>query len=467
MARLHAFTDDALSDLDAVGLTEALAGGQVSIPEVIEAAIARTQQVAPALNAVAAECFDRARAEAAHPRGGFFAGVPTFLKDNVDLAGLPTMQGTDAFDPRPAKRDGDFARMFLATGLVPIGKTQLSEYGFSASAEHARLGAVCSPWSTDHTAGASSAGTAALVAAGAVPLAHGNDGGGSIRIPAAVNGLVGLKPTRGRLAQDRTLRQMPVRIVSDGVLTRSVRDSAAFLREAERVYRDLRLAPVGDVRHPGRARRSVAVVTHGIEVSSTPEVDQLTRETAELLESLGHRVEWIEQPLPTSFKDDFLLYWSSLASVITATGRIEHGRSWDPTRLDPFTRGLDHHCRRHLRHLPGATTRLRRSSRLSEELHGRYDVVLTPTLARETPELGWLDPAQGFDTVMGRLLEWVAFTPLQNATGATAISLPLATTAAGLPQGMMLAAGHGGEAMLLELAYELEDARPWPLLRDA
>jgi amidase len=467
MARLHAFTDDALGDLDAVGLTEALAGGQVSIPEVIEAAIARTQQVAPALNAVAAECFDRARAEAAHPRGGFFAGVPTFLKDNVDLAGLPTMQGTDAFDPRPAKRDGDFARMFLATGLVPIGKTQLSEYGFSASAEHARLGAVCSPWSTDHTAGASSAGTAALVAAGAVPLAHGNDGGGSIRIPAAVNGLVGLKPTRGRLAQDRTLRQMPVRIVSDGVLTRSVRDSAAFLREAERVYRDLRLAPVGDVRHPGRARRSVAVVTHGIEVSSTPEVDQLTRETAELLESLGHRVEWIEQPLPTSFKDDFLLYWSSLASVITATGRIEHGRSWDPTRLDPFTRGLDHHCRRHLRHLPGATTRLRRSSRLSEELHGRYDVVLTPTLARETPELGWLDPAQGFDTVMGRLLEWVAFTPLQNATGATAISLPLAITAAGLPQGMMLAAGHGGEAMLLELAYELEEARPWPLLRDA
>ena len=467
MARLHAFTDDALGDLDAVGLTEALAAGRVSIPEVVEAAIARTEQVAPALNAVAVECFDRARAEAADPRGGFFAGVPTFLKDNVDLAGVPTMQGADAFDPRPAKRDGDFARMFLATGLLPIGKTQLSEYGFSASAEHARLGAVRSPWSTDHTAGASSAGTGALVAAGAVPFAHGNDGGGSIRIPAAVNGLVGLKPTRGRLAQDKTLRQMPVRIVSDGVLTRSVRDSAAFLREAERVYRDLRLAPVGDVRRPGHARRSVAVVTEGIDVSATPEVDTLTRETAELLESLGHRVEWIEQPMPTSFKDDFLLYWSSLASVITATGRMEHGRSWDPTKLDLFTRGLDQHCRRNLRHLPGATTRLRRSSRFSEELHGRYDVVLTPTLARETPELGWLDPAQGFDTVMGRLLEWVAFTPLQNATGAPAISLPLATTAAGLPQGMMLAAGHGGEAMLLELAYELEEARPWPLLRDA
>ena len=467
MARLHAFTDDALGDLDAVGLVAALGAGYASITEVVEAAITRTEHVAPKLNALASDCFDRARAEAAEPRGGWFAGVPTFVKDNVDLAGLPTMQGTDAFDPRPAKRDGDFARMFLATGLVPIGKTQLSEYGFSASAEHARLGAVRSPWSTEHTAGASSAGTAALVAAGAVPLAHGNDGGGSIRIPAAINGLVGLKPTRGRLAQDRPLRQMPVRIVSDGVLTRSVRDSAAFLREAERVYRDLRLAPVGDVRGPGRARRSVAVVTDGIDVSASPEVTDLTRRTADLLESLGHRVEWIPQPMPTSFKDDFLLYWSSLASVITVTGRMEHGRSWDPSKLDLFTQGLDHHCRSNLRHLPGATARLRRSGRLAEELHGRYDVVLTPTLALETPELGWLDPAQGFETVMGRLLEWVAYTPVQNATGAPAISLPLATTAAGLPQGMMLAAGRGGEAMLLELAYELEEAQPWPLLRDA
>jgi amidase len=467
MARVHAFADDALGDLDAVGLVEALAARRVSIPEVVEAAIARTEQVSPVLGALAVTCFDRARAEAQHPRDGWFAGVPTFLKDNVDLAGLPTMQGTDAFDPHPATRDGDFARMYLATGLLPLGKTRLSEYGFSASAEHARLGAVRSPWSTDHTAGASSAGTAALVAAGAVPFAHGNDGGGSIRIPAAVNGLVGLKPTRGRLPQDRILRQMPVRIVSDGVLSRSVRDTAAFLREAERVYRDLRLAPIGDVRRAGRARRTVGVVTEGIDVRATPEVEDLTRQTAELLESLGHRVEWIEQPMPASFKDDFLLYWSSLASVVTATGRMEHGRSWDASRLDLFTQGLDRHCRTHLRRLPGATRRLRRTSALAQELHGRYDVVLTPTLAAPTPEIGWLDPAQGFDTVMSRLLEWVAFTPLQNATGAPAVSLPLATTAAGLPQGMMLAAGHGGEAMLLELAYELEEARPWPLLRDA
>jgi amidase len=467
MARVHAFADDALGDLDAVGLAEALAARRVSIPEVVEAAIARTQQVDPELNAVAAECFDRARAEAADPRGGFFAGVPTYVKDNSDLAGLPTMQGADAFEPRPAKRDGDFARMFLATGVIPLGKTQLSEYGFSAVAEHPRLGAVRSPWSTTHTAGASSSGSAALVAAGAVPLAHANDGGGSIRIPAAVNGLVGLKPTRGRLAQDAMMRKMPVRVVADGVVTRSVRDTAAFLREAEKVYRDLRLAPVGDITGPARARRRVAVVTDGIGVQASPEVDKLTRQTADLVESLGHHVEWIEQPVPTSFKDDFLLYWGLLSSTIMATGRLEHGSSWDKSKHDLLTLGLDRHCRRNLRHVPGAIRRLRASSQISEELAASYDVVLTPTLACETPEVGWLDPMQDYDLVLDRLLTWVAYTPLQNATGAPAISLPLATTDAGLPHGMMFAAAQGGEALLLELAYELEEASPWPLLRDA
>ena len=156
---------------------------------------------------------------------------------------MPTMQGTDAWTPVPEKRDGEFARMYLATGLLPLGKSQLSEYGFSPSAEHPRLGPVRNPWNTNHTAGASSAGSAAMVAAGVVPIAHANDGGGSIRIPAAVNGLVGLKPTRDRLAQDATMRQMPVRIISDGVVTRSVRDTAAFFREAEKVYRALHLPP--------------------------------------------------------------------------------------------------------------------------------------------------------------------------------------------------------------------------------
>lgn len=462
MTRVHAFGDDALGTRDAVGLVRAIQGGEVSIPEVVEAAIARTERLVPALNAVAHRDFDRARVEAWDPRGGFFAGVPTFLKDNVDVAGMPTRQGCDAFTARPAVRDGDVARMYLATGLVPLGKTQLSEFGFSAAAEHPRLGPVRSPWDLDRTAGASSAGSAALVAAGAVPIAHANDGGGSIRIPAAVNGLVGLKPTRDRLAQDALSRQMPVRIVADGVVTRSVRDTAAFLREAERVYRELRLPPVGDVTRPGRTRLRIAVHTAGIGRSATPEVVDLTRKTARLLEELGHDVEEVPHPAPASVPDDFLLYWAFLAAVTVRTGRRGFGPSWDRTRLDNLTLGLARHAGRRLHQVPGAIRRLRRLTQVSADFHRRYDVALSPTLAHETPPVGHLDPTAPYEQVVERLLEWVAFTPWQNATGDPAVSLPLATTAAGLPQGMMLAAGAGGEATLLELAYELEEAAPWP-----
>jgi amidase len=461
VTRVHAYADDALGTLDAVGLVEAIQDGEVSVPDVVEAAIARTEQVAEELNAVAHRVYDRARVEARDPRGGFFAGVPTFVKDNVDVAGMPTQQGCDAYEARPAARDGDFARMYLATGPIPLGKTQLSEFGFSASAEHPRLGPVRSPWDPTRTAGASSAGSSALVAAGAVPIAHANDGGGSIRIPASVNGLVGLKPTRDRLAQDALTRQMPVRIVSDGVVTRSVRDTAAFLREAERVYRELRLPPIGDVTRPGRTRLRVALHTAGIDRTASPEVVDLTRRTAALLEGLGHHVEEVPHPAPRTVPEDFLLYWAFLAMVTVRTGRRGFGPTWDRRRLDNLTLGLAQHAVRRVHLLPRAIRRLRRLSQVSVDFHRRYDVALSPTLAHETPLVGHLDPTAPYDQIIERLLDWVAFTPWQNATGDPAISLPLATTAAGLPQGMMFSAGAGREATLLELAYELEEAAPW------
>src|SRR5581483_7287024 len=154
MRHVHAFGDDALGDLDAVGLVDALESGRVSRAEVVEAAIARTEAVDAAVNGLAYRNFDGARAAAAGPPAdGFFSGVPTFIKDNVDVAGLPTMRGADAWTPRPAAVDGEWAQLYLATGVTPLGKTQMSEYGFSASAEHPRLGAVRNPWNTDHTAG--------------------------------------------------------------------------------------------------------------------------------------------------------------------------------------------------------------------------------------------------------------------------------------------------------------------------
>jgi amidase len=462
MARVHAFSDDdVLGRLDAVGLAELIQSRRVSIPEVVEAALARTALVDARLGAVAHLDADGARRRAVEPHGGFFAGVPTFVKDNVDVAGMPTMQGGDAWEPRPRPADGELARMYLATGLLPLGKSQLSEFGFSASAEHPRLGPVRSPWDLDLTAGASSAGSAALVAAGAVPIAHANDGGGSIRIPASVNGLVGLKPSRGRLPQQAVTRQLPVRLVSDGVLTRSVRDTAAFYREAERVYRHLRLPPVGDVSRPGRTRLRVAVATESIGTRASPEVADLTWRTAALLGELGHRVEPVGLPLPESLREDFLLYWSALALVAVRGGRRAFGRTWDAERLDNLTHGLAAHAARQVHRLPLAIARLRALPRRTRPFLDEYDVVLTPTLATETPAIGHLDPTQDFETVLERLLDWVAFTPLQNASGDPAVSLPLATTSSGRPQGMMLGAGSGREATLLELALELEEARPW------
>lgn len=462
MSAVHAFDDDALGEHDAVGLVEAMRAGEVSAVELVEAAIARLQAVNPTLNGLAHEAFDRARARAAaHRFGGYFDGVPSLIKDNVAVAGMPTMSGTDAWQPRPERAHGDFARSFLATGLTPLGKTQLSEFGFSASAEHPRIGPVRNPWNPDHTAGASSSGSGAFVAAGVVPIAHANDGGGSIRIPAACNGLVGLKPSRGRLPLDRDMRQMPLRIVANGVVTRSVRDTAAFYREMERVTRNRRLPEVGDVTAPSTQRLRVAVCTHSIAREASPEIRELTLKTAALLEELGHRVTMVDNPVPDHFMTDFLLYWSFLAFALVRGGRRTFGPTFDRDRLDNLTRGLERHAARNLHRIPMATARLSRVRRITARLTQTYDVVLTPTLADVTPRIGHLDPSNDYQQIIDRLIEWVAFTPLQNATGEPAISLPLAESASGLPVGMMFAAPVGQEARLLHLAYELEQARPW------
>lgn len=465
MARhVNAFGDDALGDLDAVALVDALRTGKVSAAELVEAAIARTEAVNPVLNGLAHETFARARslAAAGGRQGGYFDGVPTYIKDNVDVEGMPTMQGTDAWEPRPHDSHGDFARFFLATGLIPLGKTQLSEFGFSASAEHPRIGAVRNPWDTDYTAGASSSGSGAFVAAGVVPIAHANDGGGSIRIPAACNGLVGLKPSRGRLPLDKMSRQMPVRLVNDGVLTRSVRDTAAFYREGERIWRNRSLLPVGAVTGPGTERLRVAVVTRSVNRDSSPEIRDLTLKAASVVSDLGHRVDYLDHsPIPASFVDDFLLYWAMLAMALVRTGQRTFGRSFDRARLDNLTLGLDKHASRNLHRLPLAITRLSRLRRVTARFYRDYDILLTPTLAEPTHRIGHLDPTADYEQVIGRLTDWVAFTPLQNATGEPAISLPMAQSANGLPVGMMFAAPIGHERRLLELAYEIEAARPW------
>jgi amidase len=463
MARINVFGDDALGDLDAVGVADAIATGAVSTDQVVQAAIARTEKAQPELNGLAYEAFEQAteRARAPRPFGGFFDGVPTFIKDNVAVGGWPTGQGTDAWQPRPMPADGNFARLYRATGLVPLGKTQMSEFGFSASAEHPRIGPVRNPWDTTVTAGASSSGSGAFVAAGVVPIAHANDGGGSIRIPASCNGLVGLKPTRGRLPVDREAR-MPLQIVANGVLTRSVRDTAAFYREAEKVYRNPTLPAIGDVTSPMRRRLRIALCTNSIGREASAEVRELTLKVAGQLEQLGHRVTTIGNPVPDRFLDDFLLYWAFLAFALVRGGKHTFGPSFHRAKLDNLTLGLDRLASRNLHQVPAAIARLSASRRIPARLSRDYDVVLTPTLAHVTPPIGSLDPTADYDQIISRLIDWVSFTPLQNATGTPAISLPLARSADGLPVGMMFGAAAGQEALLLELAYELEQAIGWP-----
>ncbi len=467
---MHAFSDDALGDLDATGVAEAIRSRRVAAVEVIDAALERAHRLDGTLNAWevrdepaarrSAAAVDRALDAGTDP--GFFAGVPTAIKDNSDMVGLPTRNGCDAYpnDPRPA--DGPFVRLLRSTGAIPLGKSRMSEYGLAASAEHPRLGAVASPWDLERTAGASSSGAAALVAAGVLPFAHANDGGGSIRIPAAVNGLVGLKPTRGRLPLDALLRTPPLVLVANGVVTRSVRDTAAFLRETDAIVGNGTFEPVGDVTGPNPARLRIGMFTDSAYGPAAPDVRVATERTATLLESLGHRVDEVAGPLTAQYADDFLLYWRALAALIVRSGRLLHGRGWDADRLDDFTRSLA--ASFEPRRLPAAVRRLRGARRDSDRLYATYDVLLCPTLGHETPKLGHLDPSLPFETVLQRTVDWVGFTPIQNVTGEPAITLPLERDANGMPLGMMFGAATGRESVLLGLAYELERAAPWPTL---
>ena len=455
MTQVHAYGDDVLGDLDGIALAARIHDRDVSRREVLEAALARAERVA-ALCAV--EVLDAARALSAAPRPGPFSGVPTFVKDNTDVAGLPTGHGSEAFTPLPAKKDAPFSRTLLGLGLVPLGKSRLPEFGFNASTEFMTGEPVRNPWDPDHSAGASSGGSAALVAAGVVPLAHANDGGGSIRIPAAACGLVGLKPTRGRFPTSPLERLLPVNIVGEGVVTRSVRDTAHFFASAERASR---LPPVGLVEGPGERRLRIGLVLDSVTgVRTDDETRTAVTATATLLEGLGHAVVPMQPPMDQQFADDFALYWGLLGYLMTRLGTRAF-RDLDAARLDALTIGLAGRYRAQARQTAGAIRRLRRSKIAYERALQGYDAVLCPVLAHTTPRIGHLSPQQGFEALFARLLEYVVFTPLNNASGSPAMAVPLGATADGLPIGVQLMGHIGAERTLLELAYELESAAPF------
>lgn len=465
--RRHAFGDDALADHDATALAALIEKRALSATQVTEAAIARIGKVNPTLYGMALETFERGRRDAAVPGCGAFAGVPTLIKDNLDIKGLPTGQGSRAAHPRPAEKDSDFARQFLAQGFTLLGKSRLPDFGFSASTEFMDAPPTRNPWHTDHSSGASSGGAAALVAAGALPIAHGNDGGGSIRIPAACCGLVGLKPTRGRLVKSEASQALPVDLICEGVLTRSVRDTARFFAAAERYYRNPKLPAIGAVSGPNRRRLRVGLVMDSITDSPTDaETRAVVEDSARLLADLGHRVEEAPVPLERSFIDDFVVYYGMMAFMVRTFGKRIIGPDFNAKELDDLTLGLAGYYRKRILKTPLTLFRLKRTWRTYARAFRRFDVVLSPVLAHTPPELGYLSPTLPFDTLIDRLIKYASFTPANNASGSPAISLPLGHSAKGLPIGVQLAAVQGDEKTLLELAFELEQARPWRRIQD-
>lgn len=469
--RVHAFTDDALGDDDATGLAERIRRREVSPAELMDAAITRCERVDPALGALVFTMYDRAREHARRaPEPGPatpLAGVPSAFKDAVQVEGAPMRLGSPAVPDVPAVQDGDYAHSFRSTGLIPLGITAMPPFGWTAATERQGGLVTRNPWNPDRTSGGSSGGSAALVAAGALPIAHANDGGGSIRIPAAVTGLVGFKPSRGRHPDEAFSARMPIPIVSQSVVSRTVRDTAAFLTAFEASRHPVGVPPVGPV-SPAPARRlRIGLVEHSPAGGPTdPATLTVLRRAAERLAGLGHEVVPTRAPVPSGFREDFIAYWGLLALSTSASGRALFHPDFDPERLDPFTVGLARMARRNLPSLPLHLARLAWARRRFDASFGEFDVILSPVVAHETPEVGYLDAELPFETHLERVSNWVTFTPLQNIAGSPAVSLPAGQAPDGMPIGVHLSARRGHDRLLLELASEYEAAHPFARIRE-
>lgn len=463
LPKIHAFKDDALGYDDATGVFERLKRREVSAVELVEASFERMAAVEPDLNAVVCENRESAMLAAAAydkaPSGTGFGCLPAFLKDNLNLKGLPTRHGSRATSAKALAHNSDLAEQMQESGLNFIGKTRLPEFGLTATTEYSRSRATHNPWNTEHSTGGSSGGSGAMVAAGVVPIAHANDGGGSIRIPASCCGLVGLKPTRGRLLPNEMANGLPVAIVSDGVVTRSVRDTARFFSQSEKVYKNSRLPPLGLVASPLNSRKRIAFFTHkptgGL---AHKDCFDAVEKVATWLQSEGHCVEQISPPVGKQFADDFLNYWAMLASSLTYFGKALLGRDFDPSEVEPFTRDLARHCARNLVKLPFSIRRLKAFEIQYEHFFDQYDLILSPTLGTPPPMLGHLALDQPFEQARERLFDFACFTAAQNVSGAPAISLPVGLNEQNLPMSVQFAAPRCGERLLLETAFLMEGA---------
>jgi amidase len=445
---------------------------EVTARELTEACFERIEALDPELNAFVHLDHDGALAaadaiEASDERP--FAGVPIAIKDTAAVAGMPYRVGSDIFGDFVPPHDAFVVSRLRDAGFVIVGKTNLPEFGILPVTEPRRFGPTHNPWDLARTPGGSSGGSAAAVASGMVPVAHGSDGGGSIRIPAACCGLVGLKPSRGRIS--RGPEQGDDFLVQDGVLTRTVAETAALL-DVMAGYEpgDATWAPpppepfaVTAAREPGRLRIGVTTVP-AIDAEVDPLSERAVRDAAALLESLGHNVDridppWEGQELLRAFT---LVFGTPVALGMWFASQVT-GRDPRAELVEPLTWAIWEGVRARdpLDYLRGRT-RLTAVSRPIVSLWDEYDAVLTPSLAQRPVRIGEIDscsddPWDDFH----RSGEFTPYTALFNVTGQPAISLPLFQGEDGLPLGVMLAGRPADEGPLLSLAAQLEAASPW------
>ncbi len=461
--------------LDGVGLAKLMRDRELHPLEVAESAIRCIERTHSKLNAVTAPMFDRAREAARNVRlGAPLAGVPYLLKDlRAGYAGAPTSDGSALLCKTPRAFDSEIVARHKRAGLVCVGKANTPELGLTATTEPHAFGPTRNPWNLQLTPGGSSGGSAAAVAARLVPVAHASDGGGSIRIPAACCGLVGLKPTRGRNSLAPEAGDVMNGLVVEHALTLSVRDSAAMLDATSGpVPGDPYWAPCPERpflqevgRDPGSLRIAFSTrspMGTAVHASCVRAVER----TAELLEDLGHEVTEGEPDYDDrAFRKAFNVLWfSNLAANLGWMGR-QLGRELTERDCEPLTwkfavRGAQCTAADYI----AAVARIQRISRRVAPFFDSFDVWVTPTVASPPPSLGYLHPRPGEADLRPfprRVREFVPFTQLANATGQPAISLPLHWSAGGLPIGVHFAGRYGAESTLVRLAAQLEEAWPW------
>jgi amidase len=457
----------------AIELARLVRDGEVSATELVDASLERIDELNPGINAFILVDEDGARAAAAQIGPGDprpFAGVPIAIKDEAPVAGLRLTLGSDVFGDHTPDFDSSTVRRIRDAGFVIVGRTNMPEMGILPVTEPRRYGATRNPWDTGRTPGGSSGGSAAAVAAGMVPVAHGADGGGSIRIPAACCGLVGLKPARGRISRAPTMGESF--LVTEGVLTRTVAESAELL-DLLGGYEpgDATWAPpppdsfASAARsEPGKLRVGLAT-TPALEGELDPVCERAARDAAELLESLGHEVSELP-PAPWAGEDQLPVFsrvFGTSVSIGVTFGAALTGREPSPELVEPLTWELYQRTREMDGHAYVlAKIRLEALARQIVALWSEVDVLLTPALAQRPVPIGAIDScAEDPWDEFRKSGHFTPFTALFNITGQPAISVPLFHGDDGLPLAVQLVGPPVGEAMLLSLAAQLEQARPW------